>query len=400
VKVKTSAGRMRKGKVVSSSESDYDVAEDVPNITPSTSRKSISKKIVQTVDNVPINKVSFHLPANALRWKFIFHRRLALERELGKEAVKMTDVMDMIKKAGLLKTVCNFGNCYEKLVNEFLVNIFEECDNSLSQEYQKVYVRGECVHFSPNIINKFLGINEPCATEPKVTENQVSKEITANHVKVWPKKGRISSGKLSVKYAILDQIAAINWIPTTHSSDVATGLGKFIYLIGTKTKMNIGKYVFEQTVKHAKNDVVKCPIAFPTLLCGITLDQHPSLITTADILGNRESPLTLHPKLFSVNHVPDIVGTSGNVPATGLMTKQKIMTDLKDTCVMLDERKARFERMIHALEKEDAAAENELEESNEENADDAKDDNVDEVANGNEDASGKEDSGSIFKEVE
>jgi len=119
VKVKLSAEGMRKRNVVSSSESDRDAAEDVPNITPSTSRKSAGKKIVQTVDNVPIYKVSFHLPANALRWKYIFHRRLELERELGKEAVKMTDVMDMIKKAGLLKTVCNLGNYYEKLVKEF-----------------------------------------------------------------------------------------------------------------------------------------------------------------------------------------------------------------------------------------------------------------------------------------
>jgi len=59
--------------------------------------------------------------------------------------------------------------------------------------------------------------------------------------------------------------------------------------------------------------------------CDIMLDQHPSLITTADIPEKRESPLTLHPKLFSANHVPDIVGTSGNIPATGLMMKRDIV---------------------------------------------------------------------------
>jgi len=131
--------------------------------------------------------------------------------------------------------------------------------------------------------------------------------------------------------------------------------------------MNIGKYVFEQTIKHAKTDVVKCPIAFPTLLCGIMLDQHPSLVTAADILEKRESPLTLHPKLFSANHVPDIVGTSGNIPATGLMTKQDIVAALKG--VMLDERKAQFELMIHAVENEDVATAGEHEESDEEEAD-------------------------------
>jgi len=104
--------------------------------------------------------------------------------------------------------------------------------------------------------------------------------------------------------------------------------------------MNIGQYVFEQTIKHAKTDAVKFPIAFPTLLCGIMLEQHLSLITAIDIPEKRESPLILHPKLFGADHVPNIVGTSGSVSAAGTMTKQEIIVALKDTCVMLDERKA------------------------------------------------------------
>ena len=107
VKVKATAGRTRKKKVVSYSESDYDVEEDVPNIILSTSRKSAGTKIVQTMANVPIDKVSFHLPENAQRWRFIYHRRMTLERELGKEALEMEVVMELIKKAGLMKTLCN-----------------------------------------------------------------------------------------------------------------------------------------------------------------------------------------------------------------------------------------------------------------------------------------------------
>jgi len=126
-----------------------------------------------------------------------------------------------------------------------------------------------------------------------------------------------------------------------------------------------------------KTDALKCPIAFPTLLCGIMLDQHPSLITVVDIPEKRESPLALQPKLFSANHVPDIVGTSGNIPATGLMTKQNIVDALKDTCVILDERKAQFEIMIHALENEDVATAGEQEESDEEEADAANEDQED-----------------------
>jgi hypothetical protein len=142
-------------------------------------------------------------------------------------------------------------------------------------------------------------------------------------------------------------------IGLVHSSDIATYLTQFIYTIGTKTKMDYGRYIFYQTVKHAKNDAVKFPIGFPTLLCSIMLDQHPDLITSVDLPKKRESPLTIHQKLFGYNHVPDIAGTSKFVPSAKVMTKQDIMDALNDTCVMLDERKAKFELMFHALEGKD-----------------------------------------------
>ena len=125
-----------------------------------------------------------------------------------------------------------------------------------------MYVSNECVNFSPNIINRFLGVDEEGAGELGETDNQVSREITANKVKAWPKKGKISSGKLSVKYAILNRIGAANWVPTTHSSDIATCFAKFIYVVGTKTKMDYGRYFFDQRVKHAKIDAVKLPWLF------------------------------------------------------------------------------------------------------------------------------------------
>ena len=112
VKVKSTAGRSRKRKVISSTESEYDVKEDAQNIIPSTLKKSAGKKIVQIVKNVHIDKVSLHLPENAQRWKFIYHRRLTLERELGKEALEIEVVMKLIREAGLMKTICKPGDCY------------------------------------------------------------------------------------------------------------------------------------------------------------------------------------------------------------------------------------------------------------------------------------------------
>ncbi|MCI50443.1 hypothetical protein A2U01_0071687, partial [Trifolium medium] len=41
-------------------------------------------------------------------------------------------------EAGLIKTVMDLRNCYERLVKEFLVNIDEECNDPTSSEYRKV----------------------------------------------------------------------------------------------------------------------------------------------------------------------------------------------------------------------------------------------------------------------
>jgi hypothetical protein len=57
-------------------------------------------------------------------------------------------------------------------------------------------------------------------------------------------------------------IAAAKWVSPTHSSDIATWLGKFIYVVVFKARMDFCAYIFEQIVKHAETDVVKFPIAF------------------------------------------------------------------------------------------------------------------------------------------
>jgi len=86
----------------------------------------------------------------------------------------------------LKSTILNSGTLAleRKLMKEFLVYISYVCDYPLSKEYQKVYVRVECVNFSHNTINKFLGLEEINIHELKVTDNQVCKEITASQVKV------------------------------------------------------------------------------------------------------------------------------------------------------------------------------------------------------------------------
>lgn len=91
--------------------------------------------------------------------------------------------MSPIQEAGLMKIMTGFGKYYKMLVKEFIVNISKECDNKRSKEFRKAYVRGKCVDFSPEIINRFLGRNEDEQAEVEVFENLVCREITAKQVK-------------------------------------------------------------------------------------------------------------------------------------------------------------------------------------------------------------------------
>ncbi|KAK2361488.1 hypothetical protein QL285_086630 [Trifolium repens] len=160
-----------------------DAEENAPSIV-SAKKKKAGRSIPQNVPDVPMDNVSFHFSASAAKWKFVYHRRLALERELSDEALECKEVIDLIHQAGLMKTVSGLGKCYEKLVKEFTVNIGEDCGNRLSKEFHQVFVRGKCVDFSPALINRFLGRNEEGYSEFEPTNNQICKTITANQVKV------------------------------------------------------------------------------------------------------------------------------------------------------------------------------------------------------------------------
>jgi hypothetical protein len=222
-----------------------------------------------------------------------------------------------------------------------------------------VFVKGKCVEFSPAVINRFLGRKEDGYTEVEVTNNQVCKTITADQVKVWPMKDKVPSVILSVKYAILNRIWAINWVPTTHSSTIATGLARFIYSIGTGTNAVYEAYIFDQTMPHGKSWAVKLAIAFPSLLCGIILSQHPNILIPEDEPCKRESPISFHSKLFEGKHAADIAVPSRKVTSPGKvasssMNRKAMIISMEAAVRALDEQKKELEKVITALKQEEA----------------------------------------------
>ncbi|XP_058750459.1 uncharacterized protein LOC131623467 [Vicia villosa] len=298
--------KKRKAQAIVDSDSDVDVdAQDIP-----LRKKPTTSKLVASVPEVPIDNISFHYPSSVNRWKYVYHKRLALERELAKNVLENKEIMDLIHEAGLFKIVVHLPTCYEMLVKQFIVNLSQNCADRKSKDFRKVYVRGKCVTFSSTVINNFLGRSDEAQPELEVTENKICEVITAKQMKAWPLKGNFFASKLSIKYAMLHKIGAVNWVPINHKSTVAIVLGKFIYAVGTKTKFDYGTYIFDQTMKHAGSYSVKGPIAFPSIICGIIVNQYPNILSENDDVCKRESALSFHYKLFQGTHGPDIVTTS------------------------------------------------------------------------------------------
>ncbi|PNX64992.1 hypothetical protein L195_g054308, partial [Trifolium pratense] len=156
----TTSGKEKKNlkrKEPVSSESEFE-EEIVKTTTGGSSRKTVKgRKVPLNVPSAPLDNVSFHFEDGPTRWKFVFNRRLSVERNLSKDFLKCKELMELISAAGLMKTVKALGVCYEKLVKEFLVNIGEDCNDPTSHEFRKVFVRGRCVNFSPSVINQYLG---------------------------------------------------------------------------------------------------------------------------------------------------------------------------------------------------------------------------------------------------
>ncbi|XP_058788330.1 uncharacterized protein LOC131662530 [Vicia villosa] len=249
-------------------------------------------------------------------------------------------------------------------------------------------MRGKGVSFSPSVNNNFLERTDEAQTELEVTYNKVCQVITAKQVNSLPLKEKLTASKLSIKYAMLHKIGAANWVPTNHKSTISTVLGRFIYVVGTKAKFDYGTYNFDQTMKHDGSFSIKGPIAFPSLLCGIILDQYPYILNEQDVVCKRESPLAFHYKLFQGKHVPDVVITSAETFKFGTSTsKAEVIAMLKETCKELESRKTSLEKMIRTLEmdeNEEFADTKEVEEENASPADGSEKESSSDTSSGSE----------------
>ncbi|XP_057443988.1 uncharacterized protein LOC130736160 [Lotus japonicus] len=333
-------------------DSDSDVEADVLDITTSERKKFFGKRIPQDIPSIPLDNVSFHAAENAIKWKYVFQRRIAKEREIGSDVLACKEIVALITRAGLRKTVMEIGKCYDRLVKEFLVNLSDDVGNPASPEFRKVYVRGQCVSFSPAIINRALERSVVEFVEEELSLDTIAEELTGGKVTKWPAKKLLSTGHLTVKYVILNRIGVVNWIPSNHTSAVSAMLAKLIYRIGT----------------HAETCAVKLPVSFPSLLTAIILQQHPHILGVNDVPFPKGNPITLDHRLFLEPHVLNIdlpsnrtsvpVYTSASGTKSVISELEDISKELQETIRVATARKLKVDALIQIL-KEEAGQEGE-----------------------------------------
>ncbi|VFQ83911.1 unnamed protein product [Cuscuta campestris] len=116
-----------------------------------------------------------------------------------------TNLIPVLKKCNLLKSITLPGSYVRKVIQEFYCNLSEGCNIHTNSSYHKVFMRGKTFDLSPTKINQFLNIKPP-SSEFNVNERQVWTDLTNGERISQSTKSKVSSSILKNSYAILFRI--------------------------------------------------------------------------------------------------------------------------------------------------------------------------------------------------
>ncbi|XP_045802484.1 uncharacterized protein LOC123896086 [Trifolium pratense] len=92
---------------------------------------------------------------------------------------------------------------------------------------------------------------------------------------------------------------------------------------------------------HAMTYAVEKPVALPTLLCNIILEQHPDILRSTDIPCKRKGLLTIEQRLLEGTNVAAGVGSSIQA---GVLSRKQMIADLTEASRALEARKLKIDR--------------------------------------------------------
>ncbi|KAA0059938.1 flocculation protein FLO11-like [Cucumis melo var. makuwa] len=243
----------------------------------------------------------------AHKWKHVVKQRIANEANIADQYNFCLAILELIRNAELIRTVSKVGPFYPRLMRELIVNLPSDFNDPSADEYQKVHIRGVCFNVSPDLLNSYLGITlsaDYAVSYP--TLERLAEELTGGTILAWPVDGQLQVASLTVKYSILHRIGTSNWIQSMHTSTISTLLGHFVYLVGTRVKVNVGEFIFNHLLRNVDTFAIHIPICFPRILSGFILAQQSTIMTPLDIVGSAPQVIPLSMRLFQGTHFPDV----------------------------------------------------------------------------------------------
>ncbi|XP_058744422.1 uncharacterized protein LOC131617055 [Vicia villosa] len=91
-----------------------------------------------------------------------------------------------------------------------------------------------------------------------------------------------------MKYAMLHKIGATNWVPTNHKSTIATVLGRFIYVVGTKAKFDYGKAAVIAMLREICKELVTRKLTLEKLICSLEMEEGVEFAENEEEVGPEE----------------------------------------------------------------------------------------------------------------
>jgi hypothetical protein len=143
------------------------------------------------------------------------------------------------------------------LVDEFYSNIHMDTVIPGKDWFNRVYVRGRVVNFSPEMINEFFGIPhasgipDPVPVEVENDLHRIAAEISGGLKMQWPSVGKFLASSLTLRYFCLFKVAVQCWCPSSNHTMVSQEMGVLLYSLGTRQPVNLGLYIHHTLVAYA-----------------------------------------------------------------------------------------------------------------------------------------------------
>nr|GME09755.1 uncharacterized protein LOC109166667 [Ipomoea batatas] len=208
---------------------------------------------------------------NATKWEKFTTRKIISQKLLVLDKMKDNEhISEILIHSQMLGIVTNIEPYEESVIHEFYNNLGAGTSIPSDPMYGKIYLRGKFYDFTPSLINDYMGTSTT-ESSANINSEQVAQELTAGNVSF--EKNKIKAASLSSKYAILQKIALVNWMPSLHENTIKWSLAELLYKIGKRIKINFGEIVHSQIMNLVGNGTPKASLIFPNLIYTLLVQQ-------------------------------------------------------------------------------------------------------------------------------